>query len=211
MTKEEVVPLDLLDPAHVRRRARSTAIAAVVVAGFFGGVVGLLAGRTAGLVTAAVVGVPLLLLAWSEARRCTWLADGVVSVRALGTRQVDLRRATSLEVLVTDVRGMRTVGLLVSGPPRGKTINLALAMYAGTGGRELGVLALRRLADTLAGTGEATGLVFSELLVAQLRAEARGEPAPARPLYRLASSAPQGRLAQRLRSDAVARFVASLD
>ena len=53
--------------------------------------------------------------------------------------------------------------------------------------------------------------IYSELLVAQLRSEAKGEPAAERPLYRLAALAPSGRLAQRLRTDAVTRFVASLD
>jgi hypothetical protein len=84
-------------------------------------------------------------------------------------------------------------------------------VYAGTGGRELGILMLRRLADALAASENTSGLVFSELLVAQLRAEAKGEPAAERPLYRLASLAPSGRLAQRLKTDAVTRFVASLD
>ena len=54
-------------------------------------------------------------------------------------------------------------------------------------------------------------LVFSELLVAQLRAEARGLPAADRPLYKLGSLAPTGRLAQKLNPDAISRFVATLD
>jgi hypothetical protein len=57
---------------------------------------------------------------------------------------------------------------------------------------------------------EANGMVFSELLVAQLRSEARGDGAADRPLYRLASAAPSGRLAQRFTMDAVSRFVAHL-
>ncbi len=204
----ERIPLDLLDPATVRKRARMVAIGAVMVAGFFGGVVGLIAGRVPGLVAAAIVAAPLLLLAWSEARRRVWLQGQVLSVRAFGTRAVDLRAATELDLLVTDVRGTRTVGLFARG---GKAINLALAIYAGTGGRELGVFPLRRLADVLAGRGDPNGLVFSELLVAQLRAEAQGLAAADRPLYQLASLAPGGRLAQKLTPDAVSRFVASLD
>jgi hypothetical protein len=53
--------------------------------------------------------------------------------------------------------------------------------------------------------------VFSQLLVAQLRAEAKGDAAADRPLYRLASLAPSGKLAQRLKPEAITRFVASLD
>ncbi len=70
---------------------------------------------------------------------------------------------------------------------------------------------LRRLADSLAGSGDTRGLVFAELLVAQLRAEARGAAVGERPLYKLGSLAPGGRLAQKLRPDAVSRFVATLD
>ena len=161
----ERIPLDLLDPATVRKRSRMVALGAVMVAGFFGGVLGLIAGRVPGLIAVVIVALPLLLLAWSEARRRVWLQGQVLSVRAFGTRSVDLRTADELDLLVTDVRGSRTVGLFVRGG--GKAINLALAIYAGTGGRELGVFPLRRLADVLAGRGDPNGLVFSELLVAQ--------------------------------------------
>lgn len=209
MSDDERIPLDLLDPTAVRKRARTVAIGAVMVAAAFGGLLGLLAGRTAGLVTAAIFALPLLLLAWSEARRRVWLSGHVLSVRAFGTRSVDLHTADQLDLLVTDMRGSRTVGLFVRGG--GKAINLALAIYAGTGGREQGVLALRKLADVLAGRGDARGLVFSELLVAQLRAEARGLAAADRPLYQLGSLAPSGRLAQKLNPDAISRFVSTLD
>lgn len=205
----ERIALDLLDPKAVRKRARTVGIGALIVAAAFGGLLGLLAGRTAGLVTAAVFAVPLLMLAWSEARRRVWLDGHVLSVRAFGTRSVDLHTADQLDLLVTDMRGTRTVGLFVRGG--GKAINLALAIYAGTGGREQGILPLRKLADVLAGRGDPPGLVFSELLVAQLRAEARGLAAADRPLYRLGSMAPAGRLAQKLNPDAISRFVSTLD
>lgn len=206
----ERVELDLLDRALVRRRGRNVAIAAVVVAAAFGGIVGLFGGPLGFAITAAVVGIPLLLLAWSESRKTTWLTGSRVSVRAVGTRVVDLCAADRLDVLVTDLRGMRTVSLLAGGPPHGKTVTVALAMYAGTGGRELGVYPLRRIADTLASVGSSHALVLSELIVAQLRAEARGDGAAARPLYRLASLAPQGRMAQKLHPEGVARFVTGL-
>jgi hypothetical protein len=203
--------LDLLPGAVLRRRAAVVSLGAVLLGAAMGGVVGLIAGRPAGLIAAVVVGLPLLVLAFAESRRRSWLRDGVVSVRAFGTRSVDVRKATRIELLITEVRGSRAVGVLVSGPPKGKTINVAVATYSGTGGRELDILALRRLADGLAGGAETDGLVFAELLVAQLRAEARGEGAADRPLYRIAAMAPGGRLAHRVRSDAVGRFVASLD
>jgi hypothetical protein len=203
--------LDLLPRAVLRRRAVVVSGAAVVFGAAMGGVVGLVGGRLPGLVAGIVVGLPLLVLASSESRRRSWLLDGVVTVRAFGTRSVDLRQATRIELLVTEVRGSRAVGVLVTGPPKGKTINIAVATYAGTGGRELDILALRRLADALAGGSEADGLVFSELLVAQLRAEARGAAPADRPLYRIAAMSPGGRLAHRFQPDAVSRFVAMLD
>ncbi|MHA6800516.1 hypothetical protein [Bounagaea algeriensis] len=208
---EESVPLNLLDRSLIRARARNVAIAAVIVGAALGGVIGLFAGPLGFVVPFAVVAVPLLLLALTEARRDTSLRGTEVRVRALGTRVVDLARAGELDLLVTDVRGARTISLLATGPPKNKTVTLALAMYAGTGGRELDILALRRIADTLAGIGTAQALVLSDLIVAQLRAEARGDAAAERPLYRLGSMAPEGRVAQKLDPSAVARFVAALD
>lgn len=207
----EPVSLDLLPGSVLRRRALVVSAVAVVVGAAVGGVVGLIGGRLAGLVAAVVVALPLLVLAFAEARRRNWLRDGVVSVRSFGTRSVDLRRARNVELLITDVRGTRAVGLLVSGPPKGRTVNVAVATYGGGGGRELGIVALRRLADALAGGDDPRGLVYAELLVAQLRAEAREEGTVARPLFRITALAPGGRLAHRLPADDVTKFVASLD
>lgn len=205
------IQLDLLDRATIRLRARNLAIASLLVGAALGGIVGLFAGPVGFFVALVLVIVPSSLWAYGESRKTSWLHNGQVAVRALGTRVVDLGSAETLDVLLTDSRGIRTVNLLVSGRPKGKTVTVALAMYAGTGGRELGVYALRRLADALAGTGDTRALVLSELLVGQLRAEARGDAAAERPLYRLAALAPQGRIAQKLRPDDISRFVTALD
>lgn len=205
----ERIPLNLTEAGSARRRGCVAIGVAVVFGAALGGIVGLIGGRTAGLITATVVAVLLWLLAWVSGRRRLWLDGNRVVAKVVGTKSVDLRQAERLELLVTDVRGTRTIGLLVAGG--GKTINMPLAAYSGMGGREQGILVLRRLADALAGSENTGGLVFSELLVAQLRAEAKGEAAADRPLYRLGALAPTGRLAQRLRTEAVSRFVASLD
>jgi len=207
----ERVPLDLIDPAALRKRARLVVAAALVLGLAIGGVVALLGGPIAGGITAVVVAVPLIVLAVVESRRRVWLEGPRVSVRALGTRTVDLHGLTGLDLMVTDVRGTRTIGLLITGAPKGRTINVALATYAAAAGRELGVLALRKLADGLSGAGDLGPLVFAELLVAQLRAEARGEDMGGRPLYQLAGAVPAGKLAQRLKTDTVTSFVATLD
>ncbi|MET8764638.1 hypothetical protein [Lentzea sp. NPDC004782] len=209
MSSDDKLVLDLLDKETVRKRARMVAIGGLMVALAFGAIVGFIGGRWAGIIAFLIVSLPVVLLALSEARRTVWLEGTAVHVRAFGTRTVDLATADSLDLLVTDMRGARTVGLFVRGGKR--AINIALSMYSGVGGREMGIYQLRRLADTLAARGDTPGLVFSELLVAQLRAEARGLAAPERPLYRLGSLAPAGRMAQKLHPDAVSKFVTSLD
>ena len=208
----ERISLDLAERGGGRQRAWVSVAAALVVAAAFGGVTGLIAGQEAGLAVAGAIALGLVLLTWSQTRRTVSLTGTVVRVSTFGSRSVDLRHAERLDLVVMDVRGVRTISLLVANTMRARAINLPLATYSGTGGRELGILVLRKLADALAASGNSGGLVFSELLVAQLRAEARGEVPPDRPLYRLASSAPEGRrLAMKLKQDAVTRFVASLD
>lgn len=205
----ERIPLNLTENSGGRRRGCAAVLVALILGGAIGGLVGLLANQTAALVTAGVIIVLLLLLSWASGRRRLWLDGNVVVAKTIGTKRVDLRTAERIELLVTDLRGTRTISMLVGGT--GKTINVGLAIYAGTGGRELGILVLRRLADILAGSEQTGSLVFSQLLVAQLRAEAKGDAAADRPLYRLAALAPTGRMNQRLRPEAVTRFVASLD
>jgi hypothetical protein len=199
------------NPSLRRRRLLSGLVGALIFAAAFGGIAGLIGGEPAGLVTAAVVGLPPLYVVVFTVRRRLWLEGTTVLVRTWRTRRVDIVQASRIDLLVTDVRGMRTVSLLLNARQRGNTAKIDLSVYAGTGGRELGVLALRRLANALMNNIEANGMVFSELLVAQLRSEARGDGAADRPLYRLASAAPSGRFAQRFTMDAVSRFVARLD
>lgn len=207
----ERLPLHQEAPALRRRKLVSGLVGAVLVAAAFGGIAGLIGGRLPGLIVAAVVALPLLYVVLYTARRRIWLEGTTVLVRTWRTRRVDIVEATRIDLLVTDVRGTRTVSMLLNAGQRGKVAKIDLAVYAGTGGRELGVLALRRLANALLNNIEANGMVFSELLVAQLKSEARGDGAADRPLYRLASAAPSGRLAQRFTMDAVSRFVAHLD
>ncbi|QFU88676.1 hypothetical protein [Amycolatopsis sp. YIM 10] len=199
------------DPKLRRRRGCSGLVGVAIFAAAFGGIGGLIGGQIVGLVAAAVVALPLLYLVAFNLRRRVWLESNKLYVRTWRVREIDLTQAERLDLLVTDVRGTRSVGLLVNAGNRRKTVKIDLAVYAGTGGRELEILALRKLADALANNFEANGMVFSQLLVAQLRAEARGDAAPDRPLYRLASAAPSGKLAQRFTMEAVSRFVASLD
>ncbi|SMD21879.1 hypothetical protein [Kibdelosporangium aridum] len=210
MTNDHL-PLDLLDRAGVRKRFRMAVIAILILAAAIGGVLGLIFGQVTGLVAAGVIGLPLLLFSWSQARRTLWLDGTKVVLRTFGRRAVDLSKAERLEMVVMDVRSVRTVSMLVAETPRSRGINMAVASYSGTGGAELGIMALRKLADALAASENTGSLVISELLVAQLRAEARGEGLDGRPLYQLAKAAPAGKLAVRLKPEAVTKFVASLE
>lgn len=211
---EEPVELNLLDRATVRRRARWVALAAVAVGLLVGGVVALFS-VPIGVAVLIVLVAPVLLTAFGEARRSTTLRGTWLVARGLRTRSVDLADAGGLGVLVTTMRGMRTVSLMAQPAGGGRAVSVGLAMYKpvgrGTGAAELGVLELRRLADALATSGDAQALVVSELIVAQLKAEARSEGAERRPLYRVGELARDGQVAQKIDSQALGSFVADLD
>ncbi len=208
---EERLSLDLVPTSVLRRRAIAVAIAVIVFAAAAGGLIGLVAGRLGGLIAAVIVGLPMLYVAFSESRRTSWLRAGVIHERGLRTRAVDLRQLERIELLIADLRGKRVVMFVISGGPKGQRVNLTVANYTINAGLELDIVVLRKLADALAGGETAHGLVFAELLVAQLRAVARDLPMQARPLYRLASLAVAGKLAQRMHPDAITQFVATLD
>lgn len=199
------------DPRGRRRRGLSGLIGVVIVAAAFGGIAGLIGGTVTGLVVALVIALPLLYVMAVSIRRRVWLEGSTLLVRTWGLRRVDLTTATRLDLVVGDVRGSRTVSLLVNAGQRGKVAKVDLAVFSGTGGRELGILPLRKLANALMNNTEANGLVFGELLVAELKAEARGGGVAERPLYRLASVAPSGKYVQRFTMEAVSRFVATLE
>jgi hypothetical protein len=228
----EPVQLDLLPPMIVRRRAVGVVGLALVLAAAAGGIVGLFGGRGPGLLAAAVVGVPLVLLATAEARRRTRLVGSVVEVRGIGVRRVDLARPGRRDLLVSEVRGQRTVSLLLS-EAGGPTVTVALALYTASGGVELNVLALRRLADALAKAGtvgsppaasdgrpdsgdddEARAAtseharVLSGLLVGQLRAEARGAVLRDRPLWLVTGLVEAGRVVRKVSPRRLAGMVA---
>ncbi|MFE0026991.1 hypothetical protein [Amycolatopsis sp. NPDC059021] len=207
----ERLPLFHEETQSRRRRGCSGIAGVVIFAAAFGGIAGLIGGQVAGLVVAGVIALPLLYLLAYNLRRRIWLEGTVLLVRTWGIRRVDLVTAERLDLVISDVRGTRTVSLLVNAGQRRKVAKVDLALFSGAGGRELGVLQLRRLANALMNNTEANGLVFSELLVAELKAEARGDAVADRPLYRLASAAPSGKYVQRFTMEAVSRFVATLD
>lgn len=209
----ERVALDLLPASIARRRATGVMFMALLLAAAAGGVVGLIGGRLPGLIAAAVIGVPLLLLALGEARRRTWLESSVVTVRAIGSRRVDINTAERRDLVVSEIRGQCTVSLLLA-KTGGKAVTVPLAIYTAAGGVELGILGLRRLADALAAAAGTAGgqdaRNLSVLLVAQLRAEARGESPLERPLRLAAGLVPAGRLLRKVNPSRLAALVSEL-
>ncbi|MGW5313202.1 hypothetical protein ACWEQ0_25360 [Nocardia thailandica] len=135
------------------------------------------------LAVGLAVAAPTVGYAVALRRRRMWLRGGVVHARTLfGTRTLDIAEATGVELLVYPGRLSRIVLRLTA---RGETRIVPLALYTDTGsGRELHVLGLRKLADALAGTDLAAGVAVADVLVAQLRAEARDAALGERPLYR---------------------------
>ncbi|MFC9252426.1 hypothetical protein [Amycolatopsis thailandensis] len=207
----ERLPLFHDDPKLRRRRGCSSIAGVVIFAAAFGGIAGLIGGEIVGLVVAGVIALPLIYIMLYNLRRRVWLEADTLIVRTWGVRRIDLTAAERIDLVISDVRGTRTVSLLVNAGKRRKVAKVDLAVYSGAGGRELGILQLRKLANALLNNTDANGLVFSELLVAQLKSEARGDAAAERPLYRLASAAPSGKYIQRFTMEAVSRFVATLD
>jgi hypothetical protein len=199
------------DPALRRKRVTAAAVAITLVVAAFGGVAALFGGARVGLIAAVAVALPLVWMAAGNIRRTMWLVGTEVVVRSWATRRIDVTAAERIDVIVTQVRQARTVSLLVTGGTRGSAVKIDVATYEGNERRELPILTLRKLANALMDNTEANGMVFAELLVAQLRAEAKGSPAQARPLHQLASAAPPGKFAQRYSLEAVSKFVASLD
>lgn len=193
-----------------RRRLRTSLIAIVLIAAAVGGVVGLIGNRSAGLIAAVVVAAPLLYISVWYARRQQWLEGSDLVVRTWGTRRIDLGSVPRLQLFVTEVGNARTIGLLIR-PEHGSGVKIDLGRYAGTDRRELDVFELRRLADAVAPNKRADGPIFSDLLVGQLRSIAKGDPDELRPLYRLAAAAPSGKVAQGYSTEAIGRFVKTLD
>lgn len=206
----ERMPLDGHEPTVRRRRLISSLIAVVLIAAALGGLVGLVSTRTAGLIAAVVVALPLLYISVWYARRHVWLEGGDVVVQTWGKRRIPLATVPRISLVVTEVRNARTIGLLVR-PRSGGSVKIDLGRYAGTDRHELGVLELRKLADAVVDNKAADGQVFSDLMVAQLRSIAKGDPDEARPLYRLAKAAPSGKVAQMYQTEPIARFVQTLD
>ncbi|MFD3703256.1 hypothetical protein ACFWUP_08935 [Nocardia sp. NPDC058658] len=134
-----------------------------------------------------VVAVPTVGYVFAFQRRRMWLSGTVIRAhRLFGEHIVDLADATGVQLLVYPGRLSRIVLKATVGPD---TQLVPLAMYTDVGsGRELHLLGLRKLADALASSELVAAVAISEVLVQQLRAEARDAGLDERPLYRAVQS-----------------------
>ncbi|WP_324193825.1 hypothetical protein [Nocardia blacklockiae] len=177
------VGLDLIAPevyAPMLRRLTLAACGVGVVAALL---LALLVGWPVAVLAGVMLGAPTALYAVSVQRRRMWLAGSVIEAQTLfGRRRLDIAAADGVEVLVYPGRLSRIV-LRLTGNRARQVVPLAMYTDAGSG-RELHILGLRSLADALAGAGSAAALAVSDLLVGQLRAEARDAALGERPLYR---------------------------
>ncbi len=177
------VSLDLIPAELLRPRARRITLITLLVGAVLGVLVWIVAPGWVAVLVGAVVGLPPALGAFLATRRHLRLRGTVVTLSGVfRSRSVDLASLAGVELLVR-VAGVSQAVLRVN-DGRHNLVSVPLALYTKGGGRELDVLALRKLADALAASEIAPAAAVSSVLVEQLRAEARDAALDERPLYR---------------------------
>lgn len=179
----ESVSLDLLPSHLLLPRARRVALASVLLGVVLGLVTWLFVPASVAITLGVIVGLPPAVGAFVVTRRHLRL-DGTVLTASgsVRSRSVELRHLAGVELLVRVARVSQVILRINDGDHR--LVSVPLALYADGGGRELAVLALRRLADAMDAAELAPAAALSSVLVEQLRAEARGAALEERPLYR---------------------------
>ncbi|GGK39652.1 hypothetical protein [Nocardia camponoti] len=131
-----------------------------------------------------LVSLPTMLSLFAFSRRRLSLTGNVLAAHRLsGTRKFDLAQVTGAQLRVYPGRVSRVSLQLTLSDGRAQQIPLALYTDAG-GARELHLLGLRKLADALSSSELVAAVAISDVLVGQLRAEARDAGLADRPLYR---------------------------
>ncbi|MFC9517457.1 hypothetical protein ACFTSD_17170 [Nocardiaceae bacterium NPDC056970] len=163
-------------------RMRKVALVAVLIGIVVGGIVALFADPLVALAVGIVIALPTAGSALLATRRRMWLAGTTIHASSgLTERRIDVAQAVSVEFVVRAAR-ISQVAVRIGNGRTARTVPLAL--YTADGGRELDVLALRKLADALSASELAPAAAAASLLIDQLRAEARGAGLEERPLYR---------------------------
>lgn len=163
-------------------RLRIIALIAAVVGLVVGGIAAIFLPWGIALLIGLVVGAPTVISALLSMRGRISLSGNTVRVRRpFGERRVDTADAVSVELMVRAARVSQVVVRIGDGST---AVTVPLALYANGGGRELDLVALRKLADALANSELAAAAAISSVLVQQLRAEALDAGLEGRPLYR---------------------------
>ncbi|MFD6856666.1 hypothetical protein ACFWCF_04880 [Rhodococcus sp. NPDC060090] len=182
-SRPDPVALDLIPAQLLAPRARKLATLAVLAGALVGTVVWLVAPWWVAILVAAVVALPPALGVFAATKRHIRLDGTVITASGLfRSRSVELEHLAGVELLVRTARVSQVIARVNDGSHG--LIMIPLALYSGEGGRELDILALRKLADAFASSELASAAAISSVLVEQLRAEARGAGLGERPLYR---------------------------
>lgn len=181
-TAQEPVSLDLVPAALIAPRLKKFAVLVVLVATVVGLIVSVFTAPMPGLVVGLVLAVPACFAIVTALRRHITLDGTHISART-GIRSSGLDVADVVTAELSVRTGRISEVSLVLGDGRSST-RIPLALYTSGGGRELEILALRRLADALASSELVPAAALASVLIEQLRAEARGAGLGERPLYR---------------------------
>ncbi|MEU4411765.1 hypothetical protein [Nocardia salmonicida] len=183
----EPVGIDLVAPEVFAPMLRGLALAALGVGVGATLLTAIWLSRPYAILIGLAVAVPTIGYVFAFQRRRMWLSGTVIRAhRLFGEHTLDLADATGVHLLVYPGRLSRISLRVTAG---GDTQLVPLAMYTDVAsGRELHLLGLRKLADALAASELVAAVAISEVLVQQLRAEARDAGLEERPLYRAVRS-----------------------
>ncbi|CAM3695706.1 MULTISPECIES: hypothetical protein [Tsukamurella] len=191
LSAEDAVDVDLIPPRLVLPKVRRAVFAGVAITVVAAVLVALLVSPVWGaavLVAGAAPGIGGYL---GVMRRRVVLDHRVITRRALLTRRVNLIAAEEVD-LVAEVARLAQVSLRIS---QGRTtMRVPVALYGSAGrgrvrGRELPMLATRRLSESLSRHADPHVREIGRVLGEQSRAQATSVPIRDRPLYRAAGIA----------------------
>ncbi len=178
----EPVSLDLVPIALIAPRLKRIAAAVIVLGVVVGLVVNVFASATVALLVGFIIAVPTSLAILMTLRRHITLYGSKIRAQAgFRTGEVDAAEVVTAELIVRTGR-ISEVSMKLTDAR--SSVRIPLALYTAGGGRELEILALRKLADALASSELVPAAALSSVLIEQLRAEARGAGLAERPLYR---------------------------
>lgn len=175
------VALDLVSAEFLAPRLRKVVLGSIAVGIVLAVVLALFLPAWVAVLVGVVIGGPAAVSGWLGLRRRVWLDGPQLCSRGLRTRRLKMPEVVTAELTIRTARIDQISLRLYDGRTR---IVLPLALYTNGGGRELPILALRTLADSLWTTELVPAAAIASVLVDQLRAEARDAGLDQRPLYR---------------------------